>query len=52
MCYWLITDIINLVSKTSVVRVTIYYYLIPGFYFRVGDYNKKLMERLYDVNFQ
>ena len=52
MCCWLITDTINLVSKTSVDHVTIYYYLIPEFYSRVGDFNKKLMERLYDVNFQ
>ena len=52
MCYWLINETLNIVSKTSAEHVTIYDYLKPYIGSRVNDFNKKLTERLDDGNFQ
>ena len=52
MCYWIITESVKLVSNTAVNHLTRYDDLKTDIESRVDDFNKKLTERLYDVNFQ
>jgi len=52
MCYWLITESGQLVSKTSVEHVTRDEYLKPDKKKQIEDFNTKLDERLDDANFE
>ena len=52
MCYWIITDIFKIVSKTSVKHVTIDDYLKLDLYSRVDVFNKKLTKRIDNGNLQ
>ena len=52
MCYWIINETRNLMSKTSVEHVTRNYYLKSNIKSRNNDINKKLTERLDGGNFR
>jgi len=51
LCYWLVTDSGQVVSKTSVEHVTRDDYLHEDTKKRIEDFGKKLKERLDDTNF-
>ncbi len=51
LCYWIVTDSGQVVSKTSVEHVTCEDYLSEDMKTRVKDFEKKLGECLDDSNF-
>jgi hypothetical protein len=51
LCYWIVTDSGQVVSKTSVEHVTCDYYLNEDTNAKVKDFEKKLGEQLDDSNF-